>query len=81
MNCRSDIVIATWSDSPAQNVLTLCKGVSRILLILISGGKGTSSYGLYRDVPLDKVLFVQRQDFNSPEESIKRQGDEELKKE
>ena len=45
----------------------LCR-VSWILLLLISGGKGTPLYGLYRDVPLDKVLYVQRQDFNSPVE-------------
>ena len=53
---------------------TLCR-VSRILFLLISGGKGTSLYGLYREVPLDKALFVRRQDFNSPVESIKRQTD------
>ena len=55
-------------------MLTFCK-VSRILLLLISGGKGTPLYGLYRDVPLDKVLYVQRQDLNSPVESIKQQTD------
>ena len=67
---KPDILVATWSDSPGENVLTLCR-VSRILLLLISGGKGTFLYGLYRDVPLDKALFVRRQDFNSPVESIK----------
>ena len=71
MPCRPDIHITTWSDSPDENVLTLCR-VSRILLLLISGGK---IYDLYRDVPLDRVLYVQFQDFNSPEESIKQQTD------
>ena len=51
------ILITTWSDSPEENVLTLCR-VSRILLLLISGGKGTPLYGLYRDMPLDKVLYM-----------------------
>ena len=55
-------------------MLTLCRG-SRILLLLISGGKGTPLYGLYRDVLLDKVLYVQRQYFNSPVESTKQQTD------
>ena len=55
-------------------MLTLCR-VSGILLLLISGGKGTPLYGLYRDVPLDKVFYMQRQDFNSPVESIKEQTD------
>ena len=55
-------------------MLKLCR-VSRILLLLISRGKGTSLYGLYRDGPLDKALFVRRQDFNSPVECIKRQTD------
>ena len=62
MPCRPDIIITTWSDSPDENVLTLCR-VSRILLLLISGGE---IYDLYRDVPLDRVLYVQFQDFNSP---------------
>ena len=52
----------------------LCR-VSRILHLLISGGKGTRLYGVYRDVLLDKVLYVRRQDFNSPVESIKQQTD------
>ena len=55
-------------------MLMLCR-VSRILLLLISGGKDTLLYGLYRDVPLDKVLYVQRQYFNSPVESTKQQTD------
>ena len=71
---RPDILITSWSDSPEENVLTLCR-VSWILLLLISGEKGTPLYCLYGDVPLDKVLYVQRQDFNSPVESIKRQTD------
>ena len=75
MPCRPDIQITTWSDSPDENVLTLCR-VSRILLLLISGGGGGAPiYDLYRDVPLDRVLYVQFQDFNSPEESIKQQTD------
>ena len=46
-----------------------------MLLLLICGAKGTPLHGLYRDVPLDKVLYVQRQDFNSPVESVKQQTD------
>ena len=68
------ILITTWSDSPEENVLTLCR-VSWILLLLISRGKGTPLYGLYRDVLLHKVLYVQRQYFNSPVESTKQQTD------
>ena len=60
-----------------RNVPTL-SSVSRILLLLISGEKaekGTPLYGLYGDVPLDRVLFVRRPEFNSPVESVKRQTD------
>ena len=39
--CRPDILIGTRSDSPTENVLTLCR-VSRLLLLLISGGEGHS---------------------------------------
>ena len=74
MPYKPDILIIKLSDSPEENVLTLCR-VSRILLLPISRGKDTSLYGLYRDVPLDKVLYVQRQDFDSPVESIKQQTD------
>ena len=74
MPYKPDILIVTWSDSPAENELTLCR-VSWILLLPISGGRGTSLYGLYRDVPLDKALFVRRQDYNSPAETVKRQTD------
>ena len=77
MRCRPDILITTWSDSPSENVPTL-SSVSRILLLLISGEKaekGTPLYGLYGDVPLDRLLFVRRRDFNSPVESVKRQTD------
>ena len=55
-------------------MLRLCR-VSRILLLLISGGKGAPLYDLYRDVPPYKVLYMQRQDFNSLVESIKQQTD------
>ena len=74
MPYKPDILIVTWSDSPAENELTLCR-VSWILLLPISGGRGTSLYGLYRDVPLDKALFVRRQDYNSLTETIIRQTD------
>ena len=72
--CRPDLLITAWSNSPEENVLTLSR-VSRILLLLVSGGKGTPLYGLYRDVLLHKVLYVQRQYFNSPVESTKQQTD------
>ena len=68
---KPDILIVTWSDSPAENELTLCR-VSRILLLLISGGRGTSLYGLYRDVPLDKALGTLRSNDADGNENLKK---------